>query len=78
MRRLILFLLAGLIPLSAYSQHSCQGDCRQGGCGEGQPKTVAILGDSYSTFQGYIPEGNGPGNGIHRAPGHCRRSSLVH
>ncbi len=54
MRRLILFLLAGLIPFSAYSQHSCQGDCRQGGCGDGKPKTV----DSYSTFQGHIPEGN--------------------
>lgn len=53
MRRLALFILAGLVLVTACSPRIHQGDFK-----EDKIKTVAILGDSYSTFQGYIPEGN--------------------
>ncbi len=42
MKRLILSLMLAAIAL----------------CGWGQTKAVAVLGDSYSTFEGAIPEGN--------------------
>lgn len=53
MRRLVLFILAGLLPFTACSPKVCPVDN-----GQDKIKEVAILGDSYSTFKGYIPEGN--------------------
>ena len=44
MKRIIVLLLA----IAAFFQSCAQDTIR----------TVAILGDSYSTFDGYIPEGN--------------------
>lgn len=58
MRPLFLTFFAFFLPFLAYSQENCRGKCPCGGCSEDQVKTVAILGDSYSTFQGYIPDGN--------------------
>lgn len=45
MKRLILSLLFALVVMSAGAQ-------------TGTVKTFSILGDSYSTFQGHVPEGN--------------------
>ena len=44
MRRIFLFALMTLIAATS--------------CAQDEIRTVAVLGDSYSTFDGYIPEGN--------------------
>ena len=43
MRKLLPFLFLLLLPLFVCAQNRLR---------------ISILGDSYSTFQGYIPEGN--------------------
>ncbi len=58
MRRLLVVFLSLLLPLAVSSQGRCHGNCPCSTCDGGNVRTVAILGDSYSTFQGYIPEGN--------------------
>ena len=58
MRRLLVVFLSLLLPLAVSSQGRCHGNCPCITCEGDNVRTVAILGDSYSTFQGYIPEGN--------------------